>query len=146
MKKILSVILAAAALFTLAACKVKPSENKETEPYRPEEFQAQVSQLQAERASELAEQQKEKDKLNKEIDDYIAEIGKTKKGKELVLDVSSSRGREYQKYVFNKKALAFDSFSKISIKASISLDFPDLLTPVITLISGVFFTSISLFK
>ncbi|MEE1138751.1 MAG: hypothetical protein U0M02_09775 [Acutalibacteraceae bacterium] len=103
MKKILSVILAAAALFTLAACKVKPSENKETEPYRPEEFQAQVSQLQAERASELAEQQKEKDKLNKEIDDYIAEIGKTKKGKELVLEISSSRGREYQKYVFNKK-------------------------------------------
>ena len=106
MKKILSVILAATALFTLAACKVKPSENKETEPYRPEEFQAQVSQLQAERASELAEQQKEKDKLNKEIDDYIAEIGKTKKGKELVLEISSSRGREYQKYVFNKKGEA----------------------------------------
>lgn len=104
MKKILSVILAAAALFTLAACKVKPSENKETEPYKPEEFQAQVSQLQAERASEQADQQKKKDKLNEEIDNYIKEeIGKTQKNKALVLEVSSSRGREYQKYVFNKK-------------------------------------------
>ncbi len=103
MKKIISVILAVAALLTLAACKVKPSENKETDPYSPEDFQAQVSQLQAERASEQAEQQKEQDKINEEIDEYIAKIGKTKKNKELVLEVSVSRGREYQKYVYNKK-------------------------------------------
>ncbi|MBE6821253.1 MAG: hypothetical protein E7516_09425 [Ruminococcaceae bacterium] len=103
MKKIISVILAVAALLTLAACKVKPSENKETDPYSPDDFQAQVSQLQAERESEQAEQQKKQDKLNEEIDEYVAKIGKTKKGKELVLKVSVSRGKEYQKYVYNKK-------------------------------------------
>ena len=104
MKKIISVILAAAALLTLAACKVKPSENSETEPYRPEEFQAQVSQLQAERASEEAEKQKEQEKLDAEIEDYISEeVGKTKKDKELVVKVSMSRGVQYQKYVYNKK-------------------------------------------
>lgn len=103
MKKIISVILAVAALLTLAACKVKPSENKETDPYRPEDFQAQVSQLQAERESEQAEKQKEQDKINEEVDEYVAKIGKTKKGKELVLEVTMSRGKQYQKYVYNKK-------------------------------------------
>ena len=104
MKKIISVILAVAALLTLAACKVKPSGNKETEPYRPEDFQAQVSQLQAERASEEAEKQKEKDKINDEIADYVEEeVGKTKKNKAVVIKIVSERSTEYQKYVYNKK-------------------------------------------
>lgn len=108
MKKILSVILAAAALLTFAACKPKPVENKETQSYSPEDFQAEVSRLEAERQSEIeaenAKLQKKKDEINKEIEKYISsEIGKSKKNKELVFEVVSVNGKEYQKYVYNKK-------------------------------------------
>ena len=108
MKKILSVILAAAALLTLAACKSKPVENKETQPYSPEDFQAEVSRLEAERQSEIeaenAKLQKKQDEINKEIEKYISsEIGKSKKNKELVIEVVTSAGKKFEKYVYNRK-------------------------------------------
>lgn len=110
MKKILSVILILAALLTISACKVKPSENQETQPYSPEDFQAEVSRLDAEYASEReaanAKLQQEKEESNKKIEKYVSsEIGKTKKNKELVIEVSTPNGREYVKYVFDKKGM-----------------------------------------
>ena len=72
MKKILSVILAAAAVLSLAACKVKPSQNEETEPYSPDDFQAEMDRLQAERESEYAELMKEQEEINEEIDEYVS--------------------------------------------------------------------------
>lgn len=103
MKKILSVILAAAAVLSLAACKVKPSQNEETEPYSPDDFQAEMDRLQAERESEYAELMKEQEEINEEIDEYVSKIGKTKKNKELVIETPSSTGKLYQKIVYNKK-------------------------------------------
>ena len=103
MKKILSVILAAAAVLSLAACKVKPSQNEETEPYSPDDFQAEMDRLQAERESEYAELLKEQEEINEEIDEYVSKIGKTKKNKELVIEFPYSVGKRYRKFVYNKK-------------------------------------------
>ncbi len=102
MKKIIALLLILVTFVSLAACKVNTS-NQETEPFSPDDFQSQLDAQESERQAEIEASIQEVSEIQKEIDQYIAKVGKTKKNKELVLKVDSPLGRKYQKYVFDKK-------------------------------------------
>ncbi len=101
-KKIIALLLAFAAVISLAACKVDTAP-EETEPFSPDDFQAQVSAQESVRQSRVEASIQAQAEINREIDEYIAKVGKTKKNKELVLELEYPLGRRYQKYVFDKK-------------------------------------------
>ena len=103
MKKIISILLILATLVSFAACKVKPSEPKETDPVNYDDFQNQVNAYESEYQSQIEASLQAQEELEKEIDKYIAKVGKTKKNKELVMELERPVGREFQKYVFDKK-------------------------------------------
>lgn len=118
MKKIISILLILAALVSFAACKVQPAEPKETDPVNYDEFQSQMNAYESERQSQIEASIQAQAEVEKEIDKYISKVGKTKKNKELVMEISNYLGREYQKYIFDKKGntdyrldyLFFDSY------------------------------------
>lgn len=101
-KKIISLLLILAALVSLAACKVEPT-TQETEPFSPDDFQSQLNAQQSEYQSQIEASIQEQSEIQEEIDKYIAKVGKTKKNKELVLEIGSPLGRKYQKYFFDRK-------------------------------------------
>ncbi len=103
MKKIISLLLAVAAVASLSACKVKTETPQETDPVNYDEFQAQVSAYESEVQAQVEASIQAQEEVNEEIDKYIAKVGKTKKNKELVMELGTSTGREFQKYVFDKK-------------------------------------------
>ncbi len=118
MKKIIAILLVLAAFASFAACKVQPSEIQETDPVDYNEFQEQVNAYESERQSQIEASIQAQEEVEKEIDKYIAKVGKTKKNKELVMEKNSYLGREFHKYVFDKKGnaeyklddLFFDSY------------------------------------
>ena len=102
MKKIIALLLAVAALLSLASCKVEPT-TQVTDPVSPDDFQAQVNAQQSERQSQIEASIQAQEEIQEEIDKYIAKVGKTKKNKELVMELKSPLGRKFQKYVFDRK-------------------------------------------
>lgn len=118
MKKIISLLLILAAVVSLAACKVEPAEPQETDPVNYDEFQEQLNVYESERQSQIEASVQAQEELEKEIDKYVAKVGKTKKNKELVMEKKTPLGREFQKYIFDKKGntdyrldyLFFDSY------------------------------------
>lgn len=102
MKKIIAVLLVLAAVVSLAACKVNTTP-EETEPFSPDEFQSQVNAQQSVYQSQVEASIQAQSEIQEEIDEYIAKVGKTKKNKELVMELGSPLGRKFQKYVFDRK-------------------------------------------
>ena len=102
-KKIVSLLLAVAAVASLSACKVKTETPQETDPVNYDEFQAQVDAYESEVQAQVEASIQAQEEINEEIDKYIAKVGKTKKNKELVMERGTPTGREFQKYVFDKK-------------------------------------------
>lgn len=90
-----------------AACKVNSGKPKETEPYSPEEFQSGIAHQQSIAASLAAEAEEAEAERQEDVDKYVAKIGKTKKNSQLVvqMDVPDFIGREYWKFVFDKKGI-----------------------------------------
>lgn len=102
MKKIIALLLAVTALLSFASCKVEPTAQV-TDPVSPDDFQAQVNAQQSERQSQIEASIKAQEEIQEEIDKYIAKVGKTKKNKELVMEIKFPLGRKFQKYVFDRK-------------------------------------------
>lgn len=104
MKKIIAVLLVFAAVLSLAACKVESNNKaKKTEPYDPNEYQSNLAAAEAEQSRLVAEKAEAESEIQENIDEYIKEVGKTKKKTQLVIKLNSSLGKEYHKFEFNKK-------------------------------------------
>lgn len=101
MKKIIAILLIAAAVVSLASCKVK-SGNGETEPYNHEEYLSNMAAAQEEQSRAAAEKAEKESKIQEEIDDYIKKVGKTKKKSQIVVqcNVPENLGKEYWKLEF----------------------------------------------
>lgn len=103
MKKIIALMLVLAAMLSLAACKVNPSDS-ETESYSPDAFRSQLDAAQAEQSEKAAQSVAAASEVQKEIDEYIAEVGKTEPKKKLVIEVVDwANGRKYYEFEFDKK-------------------------------------------
>lgn len=100
-------MLVFATLFMFAACKGNSGKPKETDPYSPEEFQSGIAHQQSIAASIAAEAEEAESERQEEVDKYVAKIGKTKKNSQLVveMEVPDFIGREYWKFVFDKKGI-----------------------------------------
>lgn len=106
MKKIIALLLVAASLLSLAACKVNGGEPETTvNPLdAANEFASRQAEVEAEYSRKAAEKAAEEAEVQQEIDEYIAKVGKTKKKTQLVIEtVNWSLGKKYQKFEFNKK-------------------------------------------
>lgn len=113
MKKILAILAAFATLFSLAACKM---QSNKTTAERVSDAEAEYSMLVA---SSIQAETERAEKIVKSIED----IGKSQKGKQLVLQ----RGEDhYQVYVMNKKSICtkvidyyfFDNIEAYNIKSN----------------------------
>lgn len=106
MKKIIALLLVAASLLSLAACKVNGGEPETTvNPMdAANEFASRQAEVEAEYSRKAAEKAAEEAEVQQEIDAYITEIGKTKKNVQLVLEIVDwSLGRKYYKFEYDKK-------------------------------------------
>lgn len=105
MKKIIALLLVAASLLSLAACKINGGEPETTvNPIdAANEYASKRAEIEAEYSKRAAEEAAEEAAIQQEIDEYIAEVGKTKKKSQLVIECESSIGRKYFKFEFDKK-------------------------------------------
>lgn len=102
MKKIIALMLVLASILSLSACKVNKN-NGETEPYDANEFQENMSKLEAEQSKRAAKEAEEASEVLAEIDEYVEKIGKTKPKTQIVVESDYALGRKYLKFEFNKK-------------------------------------------
>ncbi|MBQ2842263.1 MAG: hypothetical protein IJE72_04435 [Clostridia bacterium] len=115
MKKILAVLAAFATLFSLASCKV---ENNKTTAEKVSEAEMEQSMLVE--SSIMAETVRE-EKMVRSIED----IGKTQKGKQVVIKINAADYEHYRVYPVNKKGVCkkeidyyfFDSIDAYNIKS-----------------------------
>lgn len=101
MKKFIALIATFATLLSLSACKPKELS--------PEEKQAKYAAEESERVA--ASMQAENDYIDGVHDYSDNEIGKTVKGKKLVIRAESSLGYKYLVFEFNKKGKMTERFS-----------------------------------
>ncbi len=95
MKKIISVLAALAAVFSLASCSVNGGQ---TTAERVSEIEIEMSQMVEE---SIQAETKRAEKIVKTVKD----IGKTKKNEQLVVKVDYANGEHYQVFVMNKKGI-----------------------------------------
>ena len=96
MKKVIAVLVVAASLLSLTACKMKKEMTNE-------EYQASLA---ANESKRVAESIKVEEEYSEGIAENVEEIGKTVKNKRLVLKVASPTGTEYEVIVMDKKGNA----------------------------------------
>lgn len=96
MKKVIAVLVVAASLLSLTACKMKKEMSNE-------EFQASLA---ADESKRVAESIKVEEEYSEGIAENVEEIGKTVKNKRLVLKTLSSTGYEYEVIVMDRKGNA----------------------------------------
>lgn len=105
MKKIIALLLIAASILSLAACKVNGGNATTTADPKDaaNEFASNQAAIEAEYSRKAAEKAAEESEIQQEIDEYIEEVGKTKKKTQLVIKSAWSLGKKYYKFEFNKK-------------------------------------------
>lgn len=120
MKKIIALIATFATLLSLSACKPKElSPDEKQSKYAAEESERVAASLQA-----------ENDYIDGVHEYSDNEIGKTVKGKKLVIRAESSMGYKYNVFEFNKKGKMtkrlsyefYDSIENYEIQAEIKED------------------------
>lgn len=104
MKKIIALLLVVVSILLLTACKNNEGETN-TDPEKvANDFASNQAAIEEEYSKRAAEKAEEESKVQNEIDEYVKEIGKTKKKTQIVLEIVDwSLGRKYYKFEFTKK-------------------------------------------